>query len=173
MNETTTNKTNKTKNKKITTENVTPVENETKNNETFTFNYDQFFNDYIKCKTKHEIVSVCSENGLYTTTKPTDTVNLNDLYIQFFDKSRLKLNKTSLQIYTCNDISTELETLFSCKSDVVNDGTYRTHRLTLSKTVDTIKSVFDYFSSKTLLYINQLPTKTVTTTTTTVVENEK
>ena len=169
----TTTKNNETKTTTKTTEKVTtkkPVENETKNN--VTFDYEKFFNEYIECKTKHEIVSVCSENGIYTTTKPTDTPNLNDLYIQFFDKSRLKLNKTSLQVYTSNDISIELETLFSCKSDIVNDGTYRTHRLTLSKTVDTIKSVFDYFSGKTLLYINQLPTKTVTTTTTTVVKNE-
>ena len=161
-------KTNKTKNKKVITENVTLIENETKNNETF--DYDKFFNSYIECHTKHDIVSVCTTNGIYTTTKPTDTNNMNDLYIQLFDKSRIKLNKTSLQVYTCTDISVELETLFKCKSDVVNDGTYRTHRLTLSKTVDTVKSLFDYFSTKTLLYTSQIPTKTVTTT---VVENEK
>lgn len=161
---TTTNKTN-------TKTNNEPKTNATKNNSTF--NYEKFFNEYVECKTKHEIVSVCTTNGVYTTTKPTDTTNLNDLYIQFFDKSRLKLNKTSLQIYTCNDISTELETLFKCKSDVVNDGTYRTHRLTLSKTVETIKSVFEYFSKKTLLYISQIPIKTETKTTTVVVENEK
>ena len=148
-----------------------PKTNATKNNSTF--DYDKFFKSYIECHTKHDIVSVCTTNGIYTTTKPTDTNNMNDLYIQLFDKSRIKLNKTSLQVYTCNDISVELEKLFSCKSDVVNDGTYRTNRLTLSKTVETVKSLFEYFSTKTLLYISQIPTKTVTTTKTTVVKNEK
>ena len=148
--------------KKVTTENATK-----------TFDYDKFFNEYIECHTKHEIVSVCTTNGIYTTTKPTDTNNMNDLYIQLFDKSRIKLNKTSLQVYTCNDISIELENLFGCKSDLVSDGSYRTNRLTLSKTVETVKSLFEFFSKKTLLYISQIPTKTVTTTKTTVVKNEK
>ena len=161
-NKTTTKTTNKTNNE--------PKTNATKNNSTF--DYDKFFNEYVECKTKHEIVSVCTTNGIYTTTKPTDTNNMNDLYIQLFDKSRIKLNKTSLQVYTCNDISIELENLFNCKSDLVTDGSYRTNRLTLSKTVDTVKSLFEYFSKKTLLYISQVPTKTVTTTTTTVVKNE-
>ena len=161
----TTTKNNETKTtKKVTTENATKTN--------ATFDYEKFFNSYIECHTKHDIVSVCTTNGIYTTTKPTDTNNMNDLYIQLFDKSRIKLNKTSLQVYTCNDISIELEKLFSCKSDLVSDGSYRTNRLTLSKTVDTIKSLFEYFSTKTLLYISQIPTKTVTTTTTTVVKNE-
>lgn len=158
-------KNNETKTTKTTTKK--PVENVTKNNSTF--DYDTFFKSYIECKTKHEIVAVCSENGVYTTTKPTDTNNMNDLYIQLFDKSRIKLNKTSLQIYTCNDVSIELEKLFGCKSDLVTDGSYRTNRLTLSKTVDTIKSLFEYFSKKTLLYTSQIPTKTETKTVTTVV----
>ena len=158
---------------KTTTKTTTkkPVENVTKNNSTF--DYEKFFNSYIECHTKHDIVSVCTTNGIYTTTKPTDTNNMNDLYIQLFDKSRIKLNKTSLQVYTCNDVSIELEKLFGCKSDLVTDGSYRTNRLTLSKSVDTIKSLFEYFSKKTLLYTSQIPTKTVTTTTTTVVKNEK
>lgn len=159
--------TTKTNNETKTTTKTTtkkPVENVTKNNSTF--DYDKFFNSYIECHTKHDIVSVCTTNGIYTTTKPTDTNNMNDLYIQLFDKSRIKLNKTSLQVYTCSDISIELEKLFGCKSDLVTDGSYRTNRLTLSKTVDTVKSLFDYFSKKTLLYISQIPTKTETKTTT-------
>lgn len=159
-NETTTNKT-----KKVTTENATKTN--------ATFDYDKFFKSYIECHTKHDIVSVCTTNGIYTTTKPTDTNNMNDLYIQLFDKSRIKLNKTSLQVYTCNDISIELEKLFGCKSDLVSDGSYRTNRLTLSKTVDTVKSLFEFFSTKTLLYTSQIPTKTETKTITTVVKNEK
>lgn len=166
----TTTKNNETKTTTKTTTKKS-VENVTKNNSTF--DYDKFFNEYIECHTKHEIVSVCTTNGIYTTTKPTDTNNMNDLYIQLFDKSRIKLNKTSLQVYTCNDISIELEKLFGCKSDLVSDGSYRTNRLTLSKTVDTVKSLFEFFSTKTLLYTSQIPTKTETKTITTVVKNEK
>ena len=168
-NETTTKTTTKNNETKTTTKtNNEPKTNATKNNSTF--DYEKFFNSYIECHTKHDIVSVCTTNGIYTTTKPTDTNNMNDLYIQLFDKSRIKLNKTSLQVYTCNDISIELEKLFGCKSDLVSDGSYRTNRLTLTKTVDTIKSLFEYFSKKTLLYISQIPTKTETKTTTVVVE---
>ena len=168
---TTKNNETKTTTKTTTKTNNEPKTNATKNNSAF--DYDKFFKSYIECHTKHDIVSVCTTNGIYTTTKPTDTNNMNDLYIQLFDKSRIKLNKTSLQVYTCNDISIELEKLFDCKSDLVSDGSYRTNRLTLSKTVDTIKSLFEYFSTKTLLYTSQIPTKTVTTTKTTVVKNEK
>ena len=172
---TTTTKNNETKNNETKTNTKTnaktnnePKTNATKNNSTF--DYEKFFNSYIECHTKHDIVSVCTTSGIYTTTKPTDTNNMNDLYIQLFDKSRIKLNKTSLQVYTCNDVSIELEKLFGCKSDLVSDGSYRTNRLTLSKSVDTIKSLFEYFSKKTLLYISQIPTKTETKTTTVIVE---
>lgn len=172
MNETT-NKTNATKTtkkvttKKVTTEKITPVENETKLN--VKFDVEKFFKSYIECNTKHEIVNLCQSVGIYTTTKPTDTPNKNDLYVQLFDQSRLKLNNKSIQVWCNDDTAVELEKVFECKSDIVHDNA-RTKRLTLSKTTETLEKVFDWFSKHTLLYVSQLSTKTETKTTTVVVE---
>lgn len=175
MNETTTNKTknkkviteNVTSVEKVTTEKVTPIKNETKTN--VKFDVEKFFKSYIECNTKHEIVSLCAKSGIYTTTKPTDTPNKNDLYVQFFDNSRLKLNNKSIQIWCNDDTAIELEKVFECTSDVVHDNA-RTKRLTLSKTTETLEKVFEWFGQHTLLYVDQIPTKTETKTTTVIVE---
>lgn len=173
MNEKTTNKTNnETTNKTKTTEKTNTktvkkvTENITKMN--VKFDVEQFYSEYIKCNTKHEIVSLCAKSGIYTTTKPTDTPNKNDLYVQFFDNTRLKLNNKSIQIWCNHDTAIELEKVFECASDIVHDNA-RTKRLTLSKSVDTLEKVFDWFGKHTLLYVDQIPTKTETKTTTTVV----
>lgn len=155
--------------KKTTTKKVTTVENKTKTN--VKFDVEKFFKSYIECSTKHEIVSLCAKSGIYTTTKPTDTPNKNDLYVQFFDNSRLKLNNKSIQIWCNDDTAIELEKVFECKSDVVHDNA-RTKRLTLSKTTETLEKVFEWFGKHTLLYVDQIPTKTETKTTTVVVANK-
>lgn len=170
---TTTNKTNnepkttkKVTTKKVTTENatkkikVTPIDNVTKT--TFSLNMSEFYNDFCNCKTKYDMVCVFTKYGIYTSTDATTTNNSNDLYLQFFDKSRIKLNSKSFQIYTCDDTANELIDI--CKKSNItvdnascNDGSYRKRKLTFNeKTEKTLECIFKFFNEKTILFSNLL-----------------
>ena len=154
---TTTKTTTKTKTTKKT---VTPVENATKVE--FKLNMSDFYNDFCNCKTKYDMVCVFTKYGIYTSTDATTTNNSNDLYLQFFDKSRIKLNSKSFQIYTCDDIATELVAV--CKklniavdNATCNDGSYRKRKLTfVEKTEKTLECIFKFFNEKTILFSNLL-----------------
>lgn len=115
-------------------------------------NYEKLFNELCECNTKHQLVDTMNRNGYRTTTQPTDTPNKNDLYIQFIDKSRVLISSKSLKVYTNDENASELKDF---TFDKVNDGSYRTKRATISKTVDNFNKVFDYFNSK---YDIKLPT---------------
>ena len=162
MNEKTNNETTtKTTTKKTTTKKtVTPVANATKVE--FKLNMSEFYNDFCNCKTKYDMVCVFTKYGIYTSTDATTTNNSNDLYLQFFDKSRIKLNSKSFQIYTCDDTATELVEI--CKKSNItvdnatcNDGSYRKRKLTFNeKTEKTLECIFKFFNEKTILFSNLL-----------------
>jgi hypothetical protein len=111
------------------------------------------YNELIVCKTKHALVDTLNKYGLRTTTIPTDTPNVNDLYIQLCDKSRVLFGAKSLKVYTNESHATALS-MFTF--DRVNDGSYRTRRATVAKTVDNFKTVFEYFAKNGC--IEKLPT---------------
>lgn len=163
---TTTNKTTKTTTtenatKKVTTKKtVTPVANATKVE--FKLNMSEFYNDFCGCKTKYDMVCVFTKYGIYTSTDATTTNNSNDLYLQFFDKSRIKLNSKSFQIYTCDDTANELIEICKKSSITVdnascNDGSYRKRKLTFTeKTEKTLETIFRFFNEKTILFSSLL-----------------
>lgn len=131
-------------------ETTTAVANSKKVNSTP--NYEKLFNELCECNTKHQLVDTMNKNGYRTTTQPTDTPNKNDLYIQFIDKSRVLISSKSLKVYTNDENASELKDF---TFDKVNDGSYRTKRATISKTVENFNKVFDYFNKK---YDIKLPT---------------
>ena len=120
-------------------------------------NYEKLFNELCECNTKHQLVDAMNKNGYRTTTQPTDTPNKNDLYIQFIDKSRVLISSKSLKVYTNDENASELKDF---TFDKVNDGSYRTKRATIAKTVENFNKVFDYFNQK---YDIKLPTAQVGT----------
>ena len=123
--------------------NATVATNATKTNETI--NFETLYNQLIDCKTKCELVNVMLSHGLYTSTTPTTTPNVNDLYIQFNEKSRLLIGKKTLKVYTNDVHAIELAKTTGFIFDKVNDGSYRTKRATVQKTVDNFKTIFSYF----------------------------
>lgn len=132
-----------TKNELVTVNNATVATNATKTNETI--NFETLYNQLIDCKTKCELVTVMLSHGLYTSTTPTTTPNVNDLYIQFNEKSRLLIGKKTLKVYTNDVHAIELAKTNGFIFDKVNDGSYRTKRATVQKTVDNFKTIFSYF----------------------------
>lgn len=127
------------------------VENATATTATAFTQYKSIYDDLCKCTTKKQLVDTMNKYGLRTTTKPTTTPNINDLYIQFIDKSRLLITKKSLKLYTNESRMTE----FDCGMvfDTVNDGSYRNRRATVNNTVETFKSIFSVFMNDTDNYL--------------------
>ena len=109
--------------------------------------FEQIYNALIECKTKHELVDTLNAYSIRTTTSPTDTKNTSDLYIQLCDKSRLMFTKTDIKVYTnethANAMTTALKMIFG----KVNDGSYRTQRANVPKTVENFKMIFEYFAN--------------------------
>jgi hypothetical protein len=141
--------------KKTTTKSKTDVmNNESKTNVTMTATtfakYNEIYDDLCKCVTKRQLVDVMNSYGLRTTTTPTTTPNTNDLYIQFNDKSRLLIGKKSLKLYTNDARKTEFDGLVF---DRVNDGSYRTARATVIKTVENFTKIFTVFMNCTDNYL--------------------
>lgn len=117
------------------------VETATVENRTFN-RFENLYNDLCGCVTKCGLVDTMNAYGLRTTTKPTTTANINDLYIQFHDGSRVLITKKSLKLYTNETTATVFDEIIF---DDVNDGSYRKKRATVSKSVETFKRFFEYF----------------------------
>lgn len=116
----------------------------TKNNATKTnANYTDLYTDLLKCGSKFELVATMIKHGYYTTTQPTTTKNVNDLYIQFNDKSRLLIGKKSLKLYTNDEHAKQ----FNLQFDKVNDGSYRVKRATVANTIENFTLIFNHFKS--------------------------
>lgn len=108
--------------------------------------YSKLYEELIVCKTKQELVTTMLGHGLYTSTKPTTTANLNDLYIQFNEKSRVLITSKSLKVYTSVDHANALSNEVF-QFDNVNDGSYRTRRATVARNVENFIAIFKYFGS--------------------------
>ena len=114
----------------------------TKTNATKTnVNYTDLYTDLLKCGSKFELVATMLKHGYYTTTQPTTTKNVNDLYIQFNDKSRLLIGKKSLKLYTNDEHAKQFDLQF----DKVNDGSYRVKRATVANTIENFTLIFNHF----------------------------
>jgi hypothetical protein len=116
--------------------------------------YEAIYNELIACTTKKQLVDTMNKYGLRTTTIPTTTPNTNDLYIQFSDKSRLLIAKKTMKLYTNDARKSEFPGL---QFDKVNDGSYRTTRATIAKSLENFKAVFAVFMN---CADNYLPTAT-------------
>lgn len=111
-------------------------------------NFEKLYSELIECKTKCELVNTMLKYNLYTSTKPTTTNNINDLYIQFNEKSRLLISKKSLKVYTNNENANKISKLHNdFIFDNCVDGSYRTKRATVSKTIENFISIMNYFNS--------------------------
>ena len=108
--------------------------------------YSKLYEELIVCRTKQELVTTMLGHGLYTSTKPTTTANLNDLYIQFNEKSRVLITSKSLKVYTSVDHANALSNEVF-QFDNVNDGSYRTRRATVARNVENFIAIFNYFGS--------------------------
>ena len=114
--------------------------NATKTNNAVDFQ--SLYNELITATTKKQLVDTMNKYGLRTTTLPTTTPNVNDLYIQFIDKSRVLIGKKSLKLYTNDKL---VDDFSDYKFDVVNDGSYRNRRATVEKSVEQFTKLFSYF----------------------------
>lgn len=128
------------------------VANEAKQNVAIDFS--KLYEELLVCKTKQELVSTMLGHGLYTSTTPTTTPNANDLYIQFNEKSRLLIGKKTFKVYT-NEVHAAALSNEVFQFDKVNDGSYRTKRATVSRTLENFQRVFEYFGSINAFAITQ------------------
>lgn len=141
----------------VTTTTVTPVNN----NELVNIDFASFIDDVKTVINKMQLVSVANKYGIYTTTKPTATKQLNDLYMQLFDGSRIKFNHSnktgvsSISVYTTKKYGDDIHNIDNTfVFDNVNDGKYRTSRATVPCTTDTLKTVFTFFSKLPMFFIS-------------------
>ena len=92
---------------------ITPVENCSLVN----IDFQSFIDDVKTVTNKMQLVAVANKYGIYTTTKPTATKQLNDLYIQLFDGSRIKFNHStkkgvsSISVYTTKKYGDDIHAL--------------------------------------------------------------
>lgn len=140
-----------------TTATVVPVNN----NELVNIDFQSFIDDVKTVENKMQLVAVANKYGIYTTTKPTATKQLNDLYIQLFDGSRIKFNHStkngisSISVYTTKKYSDDIHTLDNAfVFDNVNDGKYRVSRATVPCTTGTLKTVFEFFAKLPMFFIS-------------------
>lgn len=136
---------------------VTPVNN----NELVNIDFQSFIDDVKVVTNKMQLVAVANKYGVYTTTKPTATKQLNDLYMQLFDGSRIKFNHStkngvsSISVYTTKKYGDDIHALDNTfVFDTVNDGKYRVSRATVPCTTDTLKTVFEFFAKLPMFFIN-------------------
>lgn len=114
------------------------------------------FDEITTATCKRDLVDTMNKYGYRTNTTPTTTLNKNDLYFQLFDKSRILVTSKSLKLYTSNDIANEISTdNKTFVFDNVNDGSYRTKRATVHRTVDNFKYIFEWFLNHG--FIDKLP----------------
>lgn len=134
------------------------VENATKTNKSINdIDFASLFDALNKCTCKSDLVDVVNEFGIYTSTKKSTNQCLTDLYIQLFDKSRVLLSKKSIKLYTCSAVASEFKQ-FTFKP--CNDGAYRKCYATVEKSVENLKSIFEYFSKNNQFW---LPTENAVT----------
>jgi len=126
--------------------------NTTKTNKTTTERLEVMYNTLQTATCKRDMVNVLNQYGYRTNTTPTTTPNKNDLYIQLFDKSRILFTSKSLKVYTNDENAKNINALDDTfKFDMVNDGSYRTKRATVSNNYDNFKKVWSYFENNQMI----------------------
>ena len=115
---------------------ATKVENANLSN----INVKALYEELIACTTKKALVDTMNKHGLRCTTLPTTTPNINDLYIQFIDKSRIQFSKKVMKLWTAEQVVKDLELTY----DQVNDGSYRKCRATMPKAVEGFEKILNY-----------------------------
>lgn len=122
-------------------------------NATISLKYDELLSELNSATCKYDLVNICNSHNIYTTTQPKLTKNSNDLYIQFFDKSRLLVSKTKLKVLTCEKFANELTAIDSqFKFDTTDDGSYRIVYASVAKNVDNLKTILDFFATKPMFF---------------------
>lgn len=104
-----------------------------------TVDYEQFFDDLLNVRDKTQLIELCNKNNIYTVTKPTACSS--DIYVQFFDGTRIKITKKSIMLYTSEWCSKCFKPFKNYIFDNVHDSDYRTHRLTLPLTIDNVTNI--------------------------------
>ena len=130
------------------------IDNATKENAV----YDKIYQEFKTATCKKDLVDTLNRYGIRTNTTPTTTPNKNDLYVQFYDKSRLLITNKSLKVYT-NNAHAEALASNEFYFDTVQDGSYRTKRATVANTIENFKTIFTYFETAGL--IEKLPAMAV------------
>lgn len=141
---------------------VATVESTPANSTLHNIDFASFIEDVKLVENKMQLVGVANKYGIYTTTKPTATKQLNDLYMQLFDGSRIKFNHStkngvsSISIYTTKKYGDDIHALDNAfVFDTVNDGKYRVSRATVPCTTDTLKIVFEFFARLPMFFISE------------------
>ena len=136
---------NKTENKKQSTK--------TANNKKVNAKYETLYTALTTAKCKNDLVVAMLKSGYSTTTKPTTTANVNDLYIQFNDLSRVWLRKNRIDFLstetTCNALETALKNAnIKCEKTIEksdNGCSKRSHRVEcIEKSLTAFQVVFDF-----------------------------
>lgn len=104
-----------------------------------TVDYEQFFDELLKVRNKTQLIELCNKNNIYTVTKPTACSS--DIYVQFFDGTRIKITKKSIMLYTSETRSKCFKQFKNYIFDNVHDGEFRTHRLTVPLTFDNVTNI--------------------------------
>ena len=135
----------------MTTKNNATKTNATKTNATKTnVNYETFYNDFMKCKTKYDLVETMKKHGFECATTPTKTKCTSDLYIQFNknkcgDVSRLQFKTTKLLVFATDECMKKLKKLDNdFNFDIANDAP-RHHKLAVANTVENFTKLFQFF----------------------------
>ena len=110
-----------------------------------TIDYEQFFDDLVKIHDKTQLIELCNKNNIYTVTKPTTCSS--DIYVQFFDGTRIKITKKSVMIYTSSKMTENFSQYKNYVFDKVNDGNYRNARLTVPLTIENIVNILSVFET--------------------------
>lgn len=110
-----------------------------------TANFDEMFNELCKSTNKLALVTTFNKFGYSTTTSPTTTNNINDLYIQVNDKSRIWLRKSRIDFLsletTCNDLLKVLDNKSLQVIEKTDNGcSFRSHR------IECIPKTTEYFN---------------------------
>lgn len=141
-----------TKTTKTTNEQLILVDNSTKINKSINdIDFTTLFDELNKCTCKSDLVDTVNKYGIYTSTKKSTNQCLTDLYIQFFDKSRVLLSKKTIKLYTCNDVASDFKNYIF---KPCTDGSYRKMYATIDKTVDNLKTIFAYFAKNDQFWLS-------------------
>ena len=115
-----------------------------KGNNKMTVDYKGLFDSLCECKTKHELIETLHAFGFHSDTLPTDTPNVNDLYFQLEDGTRLWFRENKIVLLTSDAISRDAYfRKYSFRPST--DGKYRTKQADIPRELEDFTYVFKFF----------------------------